>query len=91
MRHILMMPLIIRFRFTRLSQRSKVETVFGDFQNPCFAHASFHLTLDMTTRWEIVQNETISTTLTSSVMSQRAFEYSPLYSFLREGSSGGNF
>ena len=40
-------------------QWSKIETVFGNFQNPCLAHDSFNFTSELKIRWQIVWNETI--------------------------------
>ena len=68
-------------------QRSKIESVFGNFQNPCLAHDSFNFTLDMKRIRQIVQNEIILTTMTSSAVPQHDFEYCPLYSCLRDGGS----
>ena len=35
-------------------QRSKIETVFGNYQNTYYAHGSFNLTSDMEAKWSIM-------------------------------------
>ena len=67
------------FRFERLP---KVEnrSLFREFTKSLFVS-------DLKTRWQMMWNETILTTVTSSVTPQRDFEYCHLYSCLGEGTS----
>ena len=63
--HIFLADSSFDFRF-KDRQKSKIDTVLGNFQNPSFAHHSLKLTSDMKTRWQIMWNETVQ--LTSSIM-----------------------
>ena len=74
-------------------QRSEIEIVFGNFQNPCCAQNSFNLTSYM--KNYVVSGEMCKMKAFRprwpSVTSQRVSEYCPIYSCLREDGYGGNF